>query len=108
MKTEDLILEKREKRENFSVHSLINEYSLTEEDSKKICLEASKDERISVYYFVICNKCKANIAEGNYDSTILGKQRNCYFCKNNFIVNEKDLELVYDTRTLKEKMKTTT
>ena len=104
MKTSDLIKEKREKREVFSVHSLINEYNLAEEDAKKICLEAGKDPDIHIYYFVICPKCNAKVSEGNFDSTVLGKQRNCYFCKNKFIVSDKDLEFVYDTRSLKDRM----
>lgn len=105
MKIEDLILEKREQRETFSVHSIMNEYKLTEEEAKKLCLEASKDERVTVYYFVLCSKCKTKVAEGKFDSTILGKQRNCFSCKASFIVSDKDLEFVYDTRTLKEKLK---
>jgi hypothetical protein len=106
MNTDNIITEKREKRESFSVHSLINEYKLSEEEAKKICLESSKDDRVSVYYFVLCQNadCKANISEGRFDSSVIGKQRNCYFCKNKFIVSNKDLEFVYDTRTLREKM----
>ena len=106
MKSSDIIEEKKEKKEKFSVHSIINEYSLSEEEAKKVCLEASKDKDISMFYFVICPKCKSKVSEGNYDSSVLGKQRTCYYCKNKnqFIVSDKDIELVYDTKTLKEKM----
>ena len=104
MKTSDIIKEKIEKREIFSLHSIINEYKLSSEEGKKVCLEAGKDSNIYIYYFVICPKCSAKVSEGNFDSTVIGKQRNCYFCKNKFIVSDKDLELVYDPRSLKDRM----
>lgn len=106
MKPQEIIDDKVNKKELFSIHSIMNEFSLDVLDAKKVLKLALDSEKLYKYFICICPKCGGKCGDGIFSSTIYGKARKCYSCNNDFKVSEKNVELLFDARTMKDKIST--
>lgn len=104
MSNKDILEDKINKKEPFSIHSLMNENSVDLLEAKKIVKLAMEDDKLTKYFIFVCPKCGNNCGDGIFEKTIYGRLRNCFGCKEKFKTSEKNTEIIFDSRTLKEKI----
>lgn len=104
LEVENILNQIKEKKAKFSIHSLINEYKMEEEDAKELCKLAQKDKEIEIYYFFICKACKTLISSGIFRRDLLNKKRKCFACNSQQTLDAKSIELMYEAKTLLEKL----
>lgn len=104
MKSKDFLEEKIKEKKEFSIHSLMNADKLSKDEAKKIYDLAKQDSRINKYYFLLCPHCKAKCEDGLFHEGLVGKEKKCYVCDKKFTTYDKNFQLVFDPRSLKEKM----
>lgn len=104
MKPKEIIEDKINKKEVFSIHSLMNELSIDVVEAKKIVKLAIEEPKLYKYFICVCPKCGNKCGDGIFDSGVYGRARNCYGCQNSFKTSEKNVELIFDPRSLKDKL----
>jgi hypothetical protein len=104
MKPTDIIEEKINKKETFSIHSIMNEFKLEILDAKKVIKLAIENPKLHKYFICICPKCGNKCGDGIFDSSLYGKSRKCYSCQNEFKTSDKNIELIFDSKSLKDRL----
>jgi len=105
MKIDEVLEDKKIKKESFSFFSLLNRDNLSEEDATSICNKARLDKDIIKYANVVCPKCKGRCREVIYEDKLVGQEQNCFHCKTKFKLNMSHIYLVFETKTWAEKIK---
>jgi hypothetical protein len=104
MKTKDLIEEKKQNKEIFSLHSLVNEDQLLAIDALGLLEVLLGDEQIHTYCFLICPKCSNKVMDGGMNKELFKNQKTCNNCQNKFKPEYEHCEFVFDPRPLKDRI----
>jgi hypothetical protein len=104
MKTKELIEEKKNKKEIFSLHTLVNEDKVLNSDLEFILNTILDDSDIYTYFFLICPKCSNKVLDGGLSPDLFKNQKTCNACKNKFKPELEHCEFVFDPRPLKDRI----
>ena len=98
------LIKLKEKKESFSLHSLINQYGLSLEEAKNICNIAQKDPEITLFYFIKCPKCMGQNSSGIFDKYVVGASKKCFHCGHRYKTKIGNIEFVFDPSSLLDKL----